>query len=168
VHVGLQLPASPAIRVGVEAGFERSIHGTQSERTSLFGSARLLTSHRDTTVSGLVSWTPDPGERVQQTVVAGGTLALRHTVRQTQAVSTGTSLPPPRGPYPAVVLDDIEFGLVAGVDFPVRLSSRLWLIPTGRVHYLFDQDRDQYGGGPVKRGVGAFITRLGVGIGVDF
>jgi hypothetical protein len=164
VVVGVQVPSAPSFRVGFEAGFERSIEGGQSQRVSLFGNAQLLTAHRDTTVSGLLTWAPHPTRRAAAELVIGGTTAFRHTVRHTVSV-LGTGQPQ-RGPWPDVILDDNKLGVIGGVDIPVRLSPRMFLIPTLRVHYLFDDDRDQ--DGVVKRGIGPVITRLGIGVGVGF
>jgi hypothetical protein len=73
----------------------------------------------------------------------------------------------PSGPLrPDEIFDDAAIGLAGGVDIPVRITPRLDLIPTVRVHWLFDKDRTQ--DGVVKRGIRPVFTRLGLGVGVRF
>jgi hypothetical protein len=64
------------------------------------------------------------------------------------------------------MLNDLVLGVVGGTDVRIRISSRLFLMPTFRLRYLFDADKDD--DGVVKRGVGALIIRPGIGAGIRF
>jgi hypothetical protein len=55
VVIGIQVPRSRGFGAGFEVGLERSIQGSQEQRVSLQGTASLLTTHRDTTFSGLIA-----------------------------------------------------------------------------------------------------------------
>jgi hypothetical protein len=117
-------------------------------------------------VSGLVAWSPRSTNRVRVALIGGGGFAYRHAVRHIVAVHTGSL--PQRGPAPdiRVSLDDWKPGLVGGADVPITVSPRVSILPTVRLHYIFDDDRDE--SGVVKRSVGALVARVGVGVGVGF
>jgi hypothetical protein len=152
--VGLQVPVGSGRRAIFEIGLERSIHGNQSGRSALW-----LTTHRDTTFSGLYAWTKDETARVTPTIVGGVTFALRHTVREAVLIRNLVRPTSTRGS-----LDDQVLGLTGGLDIPVRVSTRLFITPTLRFHWLWDGDRN--GDGTVRRGIGPFVTRVGVALGV--
>lgn len=143
VVVGIHKAIRSRLRVGFEFGYDGLIEGEQSRRTG----SSFLTTHRDTTMTGLLSWSERDGGRATTTFVAGETLAYRNTVRHVGSDET-----------------DLVVGLSGGVDVAIRLSPRIFVTPTFRLHWLADRDRTS--GGLPKRGVGSFITRLGVGLGV--
>jgi hypothetical protein len=98
--------------------------------------------------------------RVTPTIVGGLTFALRHTVREAVLIPNPFIRPTStRGS-----LDDQVLGLTGGLDIPVRLSTRLFITPTLRFHWLWDDDRN--GTGTIRRGIDPFVTRLGVALGV--
>jgi len=84
VVVGLQVPVGSGRRATFEVGLERSIQGNQSTRSALW-----LTTHRDTTFSGLLAWTKREPARVAPTAVGGLTFALRHTVSNVLEIGVG-------------------------------------------------------------------------------
>ena len=151
VVVGIQKPIRPRLRAGYEVGFDAVIEGEQSRRAA-FPVFReyFLTTHRDTTVTGLLAWSQREDVRFTPTFVGGVTLAFRHTVRHYATAD--------------VALNDLALGFTGGVDVTVRVSQRLFVAPTARIHWLAGRDRQE--GGVPKRGVGPFVTRLGVGLGV--
>lgn len=155
VVVGLQVPVGSGRRATFEVGLERSIQGDQFTR-----SAQLLTTHRDTTFSGLYAWTKDETARVTPTILGGLTLALRHTEKDAVRIPNPSFQPTST----RATVDDQVLGLTGGMDLPLRLSTRLFVTPTLRFHWLWDGDR--WAQGTVKRGIGPFVTRVGVALGV--
>jgi hypothetical protein len=103
-------------------------------------------------MTGLIAWSEREGGRVTSTFVGGAGVVYRHTVRQTTVSSRS--------------LNDLAFGLTGGVDATISVSQRVFVAPTFRLHWLADRDRTE--SSLPKRGVGSFITRLGVGLGVGF
>jgi len=160
--IGIQTPTTAATQFVFEVSLPRSIQGEQSWRVP-GGSLSGVTSHRDTIVNGMLGWTSD-GSSVAASLVGGGSVASRNTTRRPIRFVSPGSFPPPG--LRAEMLNDLVLGVVGGTDVRIRVSSRLFLMPTFRLHYLFDEDKDD--DGVVKRGVGALIIRPGIGAGIRF
>jgi hypothetical protein len=62
VVVGMQVPIRPRLRAGYEVSYDAVIEGEQSQRTGLSTWRSFLTTHRDTTITGLLAWAWAEGE----------------------------------------------------------------------------------------------------------
>ena len=112
-----------------------------------------LATHRDTPIAGYVRLTPLLGRRVGIEPLAGAGYTWHKAESSTTARCGSYNVPTPCVPVsPPEVSDTLgtfEFLIAAGVDVPVRVSSKTSLGPTVR---LFRVSRRQYLTGYVGRG----------------
>ena len=81
--------------------------------------------HRDAVISAIFRFFPEPVEkRVTGAVVVGPGVAWRHTTHE-QGADT----------------DVLVCAATVGFDVPIRVRTRLAVVPSMRFHYLFDDDR---------------------------
>ena len=117
------------------------------------------TAYRDNVFNGLVKfWTPH-GERVRAAVVVGAGVARRHTVR---TGATRSSFPAFTSTPFSDTLSDAVPTYTLGVDVVVRVTDRVGVLVSGRLHRL--QDDDTLPDGVVRRGVSSAIYRYGGGL----
>ena len=144
--VGIQKSIRPRLRVGFEIGYDGLIEGMQSGRIA---SRPFRTTHRDTTFTELLAWSEREEASVTPTFVGGFTVAWRQTVRHYTTSDNE--------------VNDLKVGVAGGVDVTIRVSPRVFVAPTFRLHWISGGDRPQ---SIPRRGVGPFVTRLGVSLGV--
>jgi len=146
------------LAVGGEFSWAGDISGNQSQRVP-GGSNVFLSNHHDDVMSGTVKFSSRRDAAIHAAAVAGVGLARRHTHRVGQLLRNS---PPSAGPaFEETVTSDVP-AVSGGVDTVVRLGSRAGVVITGRLHYLFDDDRQD--DGVVERGVSSVIVRVGAGL----
>jgi len=154
---------APQVAIGGEVSLAGTINGSQSQRVSLGVSNDFISEHRDNVFSGVVRfWTPD-GEPVRAAVAVGAGVAQRHTVR---TGTTRSSFPPFTSTPFSDTLSDVVLAFTLGGDIVVRVTDRVGVLASGRLHRLRDDDRQP--DGVVHRGVSSTIYRYGGGLQVRF
>lgn len=156
IVLGIRRRPVPTWEMGGEVSFPKSIQGNQSIRVT-GGDQQVLTAHSDRIFSGIVAWVPLHNNKISPSFVAGMSVVWRHTTRTGEFQRFAD--PFNRQPV-TETLDDAAAGVLGGVDARVRVSPRLFLTPSVRLHVVLDDDRRP--GGPPKRGVGSVLGRAGV------
>jgi hypothetical protein len=158
--LGLGVHGTDRLALVFEVARAARLEGRQHVRA---GNLDVLAQHRDTLVSSgiSVSW-PGGSDRVTTTTVALVGIAVRHTTR-TGTTRSGVGGEPQ--PYDRAIVDTVPH-LGAGLGLTVWLTEHLSLVPSLRMHYLFD--RDEVPGGPPRRGVSRGIAAGGVGLAMRF
>ena len=128
------------------------------------GHLESQTTHQDIIVAGTAQWTLRPIDSPINGVLVGGLgIALRQTHRTGPfRVVDGTV----DGGWPGNVVSDLMPSIVGGFELPYRVyRRRVWLVPSVRLHYLFDDDAtSEY----PKRGVDNVLVDLGAKVAVRF
>lgn len=159
----LDVPVGRTVSIGGEASLAASISGQQNQRVGGFTSAQFESRHHDTIVSAdLKAGMPFAG-RVRAAAVGGFGVAWRQTSRSGTVAqgfgSTGTL------PFNEKLTTVVPAAL-GGAELSVRVAQKVAILASGRLHFLFDDDRRE--DGVVRRGVSSMVLRAGAGVQIGF
>lgn len=106
----------------------------------------IRNGHRDLIVSGTLHYRIVSTARLTPELVGGLSLVNEDTLQQTSSLISRPYIDPPvYGPYgPEAGILRKSLGLVAGLDVPVRLGSRVSFVPGVRVHIIHRADLYDY------------------------